>query len=146
MDFNTQVKLAIYHHFAETGRTPPVPAIAERIGASVDAVQQSYSDLQAARVLFLEPDGRTIRMAPPFSGVPTQHLVEAAGRSYYANCAWDTLGIPAALHLPAVVRSECAETHEPLSLEVGLDGPAACSWIFHSLVPAARWWQDLVHT
>lgn len=146
MDFNTQVKLAVYRHFAETGQAPTAAAIAERLQVGEASVQQSYAELRTTRVLWLEPDARTIRMAPPFSGVPTQHLVEAAGHTYFANCAWDALGIPAALHSPALVRSECGHTGEPLRLDVGLEGPGESSWVFHSLVPAAHWWRDLVFT
>ncbi len=41
-----------------------------------------------------EADGSSIRTASPFSGVPTQHVVEASGCQYFANCAWDALGSP----------------------------------------------------
>jgi Alkylmercury lyase len=146
MDFNTTVKLAIYQHFVDTGKAPAVEVIAERLDAPVAAVAQSYAELGAGRVLFLEPDGVTIRMAAPFSGVATPHVVESGGHSYFANCGWDALGIPAALGAPAVVRSRCAQSGELLTLEIGADGPAPCSWVFHSLVPAARWWQDLAFT
>jgi len=146
VDFNTQVKLAVYRHFAESGAAPSVQTLAERLGVDASAVRKSYGELRAARVLWLEPDGETIRMAPPFSGVPTDHSVQIGQQRYFANCAWDALGIPAALHAPAVVRSHCAESREPLELTVGVDGPPESSWVFHSLVPAARWWQDLVFT
>jgi len=96
--------------------------------------------------MLLEPDGQSIRIAPPFSGVPTQHVVEASGVRYFANCAWDSLGIPAALHRPARVRSRCEQSMEPLDLAVDLDGPESSTWLFHCLVPAARWWDDLVFT
>ena len=146
MEFDTEVKLAVYREFAETGHAPAVRTIAERLGVDEAAIQRSYGELRAERVLLLEPDGVTIRMAPPFSGVPTAHVVRVRERTYYANCAWDALGIPAALHSPAIVHSHCAQTQEPLQLEVGLEGPGPSSWIFHSLVPAAQWWQDLVFT
>jgi hypothetical protein len=85
-------------------------------------------------------------MAPPFSGVPTLHQVEAAGRSYFANCAWDALGIPAALHQPAVIHSLCANSGDALQLQVSLDGPEPSGWLFHCAVPAAHWWDDIVFT
>jgi hypothetical protein len=85
-------------------------------------------------------------MAPPFSGVPTQHRVESQGVSYFANCAWDALGVPAALHQSATVRSRCERSSEPLTLAVARDGPEPSTWLFHCLVPAARWWNDLVFT
>ena len=85
-------------------------------------------------------------MAPPFSGVPTQHRVKSGGIEYFANCAWDSLGIVAALRRPADIASRCEQSLEPLALHVGPDGPPPSPWLFHTPVPAARWWQDIVFT
>ena len=146
MDFDTQIKLAIYTHFAETGRRPSLEDVASRVVADAGRVRDAYGRLRQQRVLVLESDGTTIRMAPPFSGIPTQHLVKVGGIDYFANCAWDSLGVPAALHRPAEVLSRCEQTGEPLRLEVGLDGPGPSTWLFHCLVPAAKWWEDIVFT
>ena len=146
MDSETQVKLAVYRHFAETGRRPEPGAVASRAGVSVDRVLEAYQGLRAQRLLALESDGASIRMAPPFSGVETQHRVEAGGALYFANCAWDALGIPAALQVRGVVHSRCEQSREPLVLDVGLGGPASSGWLFHCLVPAAKWWDDIVFT
>src|ERR1041384_2596349 len=146
MEFDTEVKLAVYREFAETGPPPAVRTIAERLGVDEAAIQRSYGQLRAARVLLLEPDGVTIRMARPFSGVPTDHVVRVNERTYHANCAWDALGIPAALHSPAIVQSHCARTREPLRLEGGPEGPGPRSCTFLPRGPAARWWQALVFT
>lgn len=146
MEFDIQVKLAIYEHFAETGRRPSVGDVAERVGSEVGEVLDAYRRLRTQRVLVLEPDGSSIRMAPPFSGISTQHMVEAGGRQYSANCAWDALGVPAALHKPGTIHSRCEQSGEPLRLEVGLQGPGPSDWLFHCLVPAAKWWEDIVFT
>jgi len=94
----------------------------------------------------LEDDGASIRMPPPFSGVATQHVVEAGGIRYHGNCAWDALGIPAALRAAAVIRSRCEQSGEPLELRVETAGPAPSTWLFHCAVPAAHWWDDIVFT
>ena len=141
-----QVKLAVYRHFAETGRRPSPGDIASRTGLAVDAVLAAYGSLRAQRLLLLEPDGASIRMAPPFSGVPTQHHVEVEDVEYDANCAWDALGVAAALRKPGRVRSRCEQSGEPLDLQVDVDGPEPSTWLFHCLVPAAHWWDDLVFT
>jgi hypothetical protein len=120
--------------------------VAERVRADVSSVREAYVRLRAQRVLVLEPDGVSIRMAPPFSGVPTQHVVIVDETKYFANCAWDSFGIPAALHRPGRVHSRCEQSSVPLSLEIGLEGPPPCSWLFHCLVPAAKWWDDIVTT
>ncbi len=146
MDFETTVKLEIYQATAEAGTPPRVDEVARRVGADRSAVRSAYGRLAADRLLVLEPDGVTIRMAPPFSGVPTQHRVIADGVTYHANCAWDALGIPAALKRPADVRSRCEQSLEPLRLAVETTGPEPSSWLFHCLVPAARWWDDIVFT
>lgn len=145
-DFDLRTKLAIYRHFADTGRRPDVDEIARAVGAAEDEVLAAYGRLRAQRVLVLEADGASIRMAPPFSGVPTQHGVEADGIAYFANCAWDAFGIPAALHRPAIVRSRCERSMEPLVLELDSSGPPESDWLFHCLVPAAQWWDDIVFT
>jgi hypothetical protein len=146
MDFDTSVKLALYGITAESGRIPAFDAVVERVAGTTDTVKEAYLRLRARRLLWLEADGVTVRMAPPFSGVPTQHRVMVDGVEYYANCAWDALGIPAALHRAGVVRSRCEQSLTPLELYVGPHGPEPSPWLFHCLVPAAKWWDDLVFT
>lgn len=146
MDFETRVKLAIYRYFVEMGERPSPEAIAERVGVDSAVILEMYRQLAGKRMLVLEADGSSIRMAPPFSGVATQHLIEVGGRDYYANCAWDALGIIAALQAPGVVHSRCEQTGEPFDLSVGLDGPEPSSWLFHCLVPAVNWWDDIIFT
>jgi hypothetical protein len=123
-----------------------VDDIAARVGVPVSDVREIFGRLRAQRVLVLEADAESIRMAPPFSGVPTQHRVTAEGVTYYANCAWDALGIPAALHRPATVHSRCEQSLQPLELAVSDSGPESSDWLFHCVVPASKWWDDIVFT
>lgn len=123
--FDTDVKVAIYTHIADTTAAPTPAQVAATVGASEREVKAAYQRLYQQRVLVLEPDGESIRMAPPFSGVPTQHRVRVGDKEYFANCAWDALGIPAALQQPGEVFSRC---------------------VIHFAVPAALWWKDIVYT
>ena len=146
MDFDTRVKTAVYAWFARTSAGPAVGEMAEQLGCAAADVRSAYARLRANRVLLLEADGETIRMAPPFSGVPTPHVVDVDGRSYFANCAWDALGIPAALRQPAEVFSRWEQTLEPLNLRVRESGPEPVECVIHFAVPAALWWKDIVFT
>ncbi len=87
-----------------------------------------------------------LRMANPFSAVPTAHRVHAAGRWWYANCAWDAFGICAALHADGRIESSCPDCGEPLAVEVKDGRPGDDRLLYHCLVPAARWWDDIVFT
>jgi hypothetical protein len=67
-------------------------------------------------------------------------------RTYYANCVWDAYGIPAALHEDARVEAADGHTGEPMILEVRDGQPLPAPGIAHFAVPAALWWEDIVHT
>jgi hypothetical protein len=70
VNLDTRVKLEVYSHFAETGRRPLPKDVVGRVDSDVESVLGTYQRLRAQRVLVLEADGSSIRMAPPFSGVP----------------------------------------------------------------------------
>ena len=146
MDFDSQVRAAIYGWIVERTVAPSVEDLAAILDEPREAIREAYGRLFRKRVLFLEPDGETIRMAPPFSAVPTQHRVRVGDREYFANCSWDSLGIPAALHAPGEVFSRCEQTLEPIRLAAGREGPEPESVVAHFAVPTAKWWADLVYT
>jgi hypothetical protein len=85
-------------------------------------------------------------MLNPFSAVPTAYRVEARGRWWYGNCAWDAFGIPAALGADATIETSCPDCGDPLRVEVAGAATDRPELVFHCLVPAARWWDDIVFT
>lgn len=85
-------------------------------------------------------------MANPFSAIPTDYHVHANGISYWANCVWDVLGIPAALHGDATIEARCAEDGQPWRAEV-VDGDLRHDdGAAHFLLPFRRWYDDLIYT
>jgi len=145
--FVTEVKLRIYRAFAETGVAPTSGDVAEALGAPPAEVAAAFDALHAQRLLVPEPgDPSRIRMAPPFSGIETPFRVTIDSRVYYANCAWDALGIPAALHADAAIDARDGHTGEPITLVVLGGTPVAEPCVIHFAVPAAHWWDDMVHT
>ncbi len=147
MDFGTVVKQHIYETVAETTRAPTSAEVAGALGRSVDEVEAAFESLAKKRLLVLEPGDRSrIRMAPPFSGVETAFRVIVEGKSYYANCVWDALGVVAALGRDGEVEASDAFTEEWMSLRI-IDGepePQECA--IHYAVPAAKWWDDIIFT
>ncbi len=87
-----------------------------------------------------------IRMVNPFAAQPTSFKVEAAGRSWFANCAWDAFGIGAALHVDSTIHTECGDCHSPLQINVSGGRPDDVDLVFHVLVPAISWWNDIGFT
>jgi hypothetical protein len=135
-----------YRLFVELGRAPSADEATEAAGLARAEVVEGWRRLHDAHALVLEPDAPRIRMANPFSAVPTPYRVEAAGRSWYGNCAWDAFGICAALHVDGRVETDCPDCGEPVAVEVRGGRPDDESLLFHCLVPAAHWWDDIVFT
>ncbi len=146
-DLETKVKLAIYEISAETGRVPNSSEVSRKIDIDERDVIAAFARLHEKRLLVPEPDDPSrIRMAPPFSGIPTAFPVESLGKRYYANCVWDAYGIAAALHADAVIPASDAHMREPLTLEVKNGAPVPQPYVAHFAVPAAHWWDDIVFT
>ena len=146
-DFDTAVKLAVYRITAETGTVPDAHQIARATGKSEEEVLAAFGRLHQKRLLVPElNDSARLRMAPPFSGIPSDFPVDANGIRYYANCVWDAYGIAAALHSDAVIPARDGHTGESLTLRIEDGRPVLQPYVAHFAVPAAQWWNDIVFT
>ena len=148
MDENTiwDVRAFIYQRFAETTRPPSVEETAAHFRLRQDEAASAYEELNRRHALYLEPGTHEILMAFPFSGIETAFKVYANGGSYFANCAWDSLGIPAALRADAEIEAKCAQTGEPIRLRVRDQQVQDSNVLVHFLVPFREWYSDLPST
>ena len=147
MDFDTAVKMNIYESIARTTHAPTSADVAVSLSTSPEEVEAAFERLHTKRLLVPEPgDPTRIRMAPPFSGVETSFRVNVQDKVYYANCAWDALGIAAALHTDAIIEASDGQSGEPMVLEVLNGQPMPQSCVIHFAVPAAHWWDDIIYT
>ena len=137
---------ATYRLVAELGRVPTADEAARATGLGLDDVRARWRSLHEAHALVLDESTGEIRMANPFSGVPTRFRVLADGRSWHATCAWDAFGICAALGVDGRIETVCADCDEPIEVRVRDGRPDDETLVFHCLVPAAQWWDDIVFT
>jgi hypothetical protein len=145
-DGDIVLRNATYRLFVELGRAPTAEEVADATARTGDDVREGWQRLHEAHALVLEHGIAEIRMLNPFSAVPTAHRVRVAGRSWYANCAWDALGICAALGADGHITTSCPDCREEIELDVVDQQPSDQSLLFHSFVPAAHWWDDIVFT
>ena len=151
-DFDTTVRVAIMDGFV-TGLVPSVTSVARALDADADQVGAAFDRLAAGRAIVLEAGTREILMAAPFAGTHTDFSVIVGEQSYYANCIWDALGIPAMFagarrRATARIETRCPDCAMPLGLDVRdgqlvIDDSGA---VVHFAVPAVRWWADIVFT
>ena len=139
-----EVRNLTYRMFVELGRAPSIEEVAGAADLSGVEVQAAWRALHREHALVLSPGTVEIRMANPFSAVPTAHRVQAAGRWWYGNCAWDALGICAALHTDGHIETSCPDCGETISFDVRDRRSDDELLLFHCLVPASCWWDDIV--
>jgi hypothetical protein len=135
-----------YALFVSLGRAPAPEEVSAATTLTLAQVREGWRRLHEEHALVLNATGSEIRMANPFSAVPTAYRVLARERWWYANCAWDAFGICAALHSDGRIEASCADCGEPVGVDVRDQRPGDTSLVFHCLVPAARWWDDIAFT
>jgi hypothetical protein len=145
-DDDLRLRNATYRLFVERGVAPTSTDVAVAMGWEPTLVVTGWRRLHDAHALVLQPTHDAIRMANPFSAVPTSFRVRAAGRWWFANCAWDAFGVCAALGADGRIETACPDCDDPIAIEVTNAVPDDETLLFHSLVPAANWWDDIVFT
>jgi len=145
--FDLTVRRFVYAHVVAAGRPPSVDESASELRATARAIEDAYRRLHEARALVLFPDRPEVWIANPFCFAPTPHRVSAAGRTWTGTCAWDALGIPAALRTNGLVETACACCGDRLELEVaGHALVRGSELLVHFVVPARQWWDDIGFT
>ena len=139
------VRRATYRRFVELGRAPTAAEVAEDVDSGEAEVRASWTRLHDGHALVLDANSE-LRMANPFSAKPTDFRVDAAGRSWFANCGWDAFGIGAALHVDSEFDTHCPDCGEPIHIRVRDGGPEPSDLVWHVLVPASQWWNDIGFT
>lgn len=141
------VRYFIYQQLAQTGRAPSPAYTAQVLGLTLAETQTAYQQLHQRHAILLQAGTNEVRMANPFSAIATDFIVEVGKARAWANCAWDALGIPAAVQADAKINAHCAQSGAPIHLEVRQGQFLGYSTVIaHFAVPFANWYDDLIHT
>jgi Alkylmercury lyase len=141
-----RVRLFVYQFLVENERPPTPDEAAAALGIAVAQAREAYQSLHRRHALFLEPGTLDVRMAHPFSARPTPFGVRVGERAYYANCAWDMLGIPAALHADAHIEAVSADTGEAGRLDIVNGQLQSADAVVSFALPFRQWYDDLIFT
>jgi hypothetical protein len=123
-----ELRAEIFTSFAETGAPPELPD-----SPDLRALEQRH-------VVVLDEDVRVV-MAHPFAAHRDGARVDAGGRTWWGNCAWDAFGIVHALAL-----ADATVTAQGIAVRVRDGVPGDTDAVFEVAVPAAHWWDDIAHT
>lgn len=140
------VRHHVYDYVMREGLPLTIAGTASALSRSPDEVRDSFRRLADEHILVLQRGSGEVLMAPPFSAVPTPFLVKAGTRSFYGNCIWDAMGIPAMLQQDAIIEASCSCCGTAMSLKVTNGLLREESGIVHFAIRAAHWWDNVVFT
>ncbi len=141
------IRLYIYQVFVDTGRPPTINHVASEFAMTETEAQGALQRLHDAHALFLRPGSDDILMANPLAACATDYWATLGDTRLYANCAWDSLGIPAMLG-----RDACIQVRHPIDRKLihysVRDGKLVdeSNGVVHFALPFRQWYDDLVYT
>jgi hypothetical protein len=142
-----QVRLHVLRTAMDGRGVPSASQTATALELSEDQVVEAYRQLAEGHVYVQEPgDPTSLRMANPFSAIPTPHEVRARGKTYYGNCIWDACGIVSLLGGTGEVRTRCPDCGDALTLAMSGRKLVHKEGVVHFSVPSAHSWDDIIFT
>jgi len=85
-------------------------------------------------------------MCGPFAAVPTAYRVSRDDTHWYANCAWDMLGIPFVIGRDVKIETSCGDCGRADRMDASATREPTVDAVVHFLVPAREWYKDLEFT
>ena len=139
----------VFDFFLDTTHAPMLEDIMREFRLRRDEAHAGLKQLEASHHILLLPGTQRILMANPYSAIATPFRDTIGGKTYFANCAWDTVALHVMLDRPADVEASCHHCAEPirLRLEQGkkTSSDPAEPLIFLS-VPVSKWFENLINT
>ena len=140
-----RLRKLIYRHFLTEGCAPTLAQMATQLSRSLPDIRDGLQRLSQTHAFVSQENGELWRAAP-FSAIPTAFPVQVGKHSWYANCVWDALGIPAMLHKEGRILASCGCCNYAMTLTVKNGALQQKEGIIHIAVPARQWYEDIVFT
>lgn len=144
--FHWALRTEIFRHIAETTEAPSLDTLAAWSGKDRTELLAALDALEAGHHIALLPDRTGLWMANPFSATPTAYPVDTPRGRFWANCAWDALGVPAILGIDGWTEAHCAGSGAPLSFGVRDGRREGDDALIHLVVPPRDAWVDIGFT
>jgi hypothetical protein len=140
------LRIHIYEVLLERGLPPSALEIARQFGRTEREVKHAIDELKIGKTVLPHRVTREVWMAGPFASEETEYRVRGKWVTWYANCAWDMLGIPVIANEWVTIDTTCTDCRDPITITVEPNAPASDDLVVHFLVPARQWYDDIGFT
>jgi hypothetical protein len=145
LELDRRLRLFVYRHLLRHEKCPTVAEIARGLRTTAAKVRASLTRLSESHAFMTQEKGELWRTAP-FSCIPTAFPVKVGKKSWFGNCIWDALGIPACLNKDAKIGAACGCCNLDMPVEIRRGELRAGEGLIHIAVPARHWYRDVVFT
>lgn len=121
-----QVRRAAFTRLRTTAEPVDVATLVADCALTVVEVEAALHDLVSAGTITRDPAGPVVA-AGGLSVVPAKHRLRLDGEQFWTWCAFDGIGIPAALELDALVETRCPTCDQVVVVQVEAGRPQADS-------------------
>ena len=138
------------------GRSVTVSELATDCALAEHRVEDALTAMVTSGAATRDATGAVVAVSG-LSVVPAAHELQLAGREFWTWCAFDAVGIPAALEVDAVARTRCGHCARPIELRMPEGQPPAdsplvgwlpggpCANVQVDFCPAANLFCDSAH-
>jgi hypothetical protein len=141
-----ELRIHIYDVLLDRGAPPRVAELAREFNVSENAARNAIADLKIGKTVLPHPQTGEVWMAGPFAAESTGYKVAGKRTTWFANCAWDMLGVAMIAREWVSIETTCGDCGEPIRLSADHESPARDALVVHFLVPARRWYDDVGFT
>jgi len=144
-ELDRRLRMFVYQHLLRHEKCPSIAEISRGLRTTSAKVRASLTRLSESHAFMTQENGELWRAAP-FSCIPTAFPVKVGKKSWFGNCIWDALGIPASLYKDAKIGAACGCCNSDMPVEIRGGKLRAGEGIIHIAVPARHWYRDVVFT
>jgi len=140
------LRVFVYDDLLDRGTPPSIGDIAGRFAVAPNEARRALAELRIGKTILVHPHSGEIWMAGPFSAAETPYRVTLGRRQWWANCAWDMLGVAVLVGATVHVDARCTDCGEAISMRCSPAAPPNDKGVVHFLLPARQWYDDIGFT
>ena len=140
------LRVRVYDHLLDHGWPPKLGDLARHFGCSVGDAKRALAELKIGKTVLVHPDTGEIWMAGPFAAAESPYRVAGSRVTWFANCAWDMLGVAMIANERVRIGARCTDCGDDMSMSASPSEPPSIGAVVHFLVPARRWYEDIGFT
>jgi hypothetical protein len=132
----------LIQHVIDTGHAPPLEKLTNLAGLSEERTAEVLRALEKIHGVILIPNSPRVWSLHPFALNPTTFWISTARGGWWANCAWCSLGIWAALKQDVNISTSDGGEGGSLEFAIERGQTRRSDLLMHFPYPPERWWDN----